>query len=106
MKRECAEMAEAEKRGFKLGGPRVCPKHCGECKPGHHWGDSYTTFAEEDVDHEAARSGVDMWYGCKHCDAWIDSEYFETIADEQQGLDHDEVERMLRTSWNSTRGDA
>ncbi len=53
----------------KRGGPEQCPRTCNLCEgDDHHWG--YTETAESEPDHPAAKAGLEIWDGCKHCDAW------------------------------------
>jgi hypothetical protein len=62
---------------LKRGGPIACPRPCCVCDGGdHHWLDVCPDPDDPDDDrltHEAyAQHELPAWYGCKHCDAWIE----------------------------------
>lgn len=63
---------------MRKGGPETCPVHCGDCggEPGeHHFSEAMLEDAETSEDgaeHEAAKLGVEVWYECKHCTAWLE----------------------------------
>lgn len=57
-----------------LRGPvRECTRSCSECADAcHHW---VAESAANEPNHAAALQGLDAWWGCKHCAAWVgDSE--------------------------------
>lgn len=58
---------------LKRGGPERCERPCVECPDGkHHFADPMIGFKVENPFHEAARAGVENWYECKHCPAWLE----------------------------------
>jgi len=55
----------------KGGGPDPCSRPCVECPAGdHHFVEPCIETALEEPEHEAAFAGVQVWWVCKHCDAW------------------------------------
>ena len=56
-------------------GPATC-RRCSECDGKHHWM-PFESYAENEPEHPAAQAGEDVWFDCKHCDAWA-----EAILDE------------------------
>ncbi|NUP12950.1 MAG: hypothetical protein HOW73_43475 [Polyangiaceae bacterium] len=70
---EKTPMQIARERGSRVGGPEKCPKSCGDCgNYDHHFSDAYAEDPHTKPDHPAAILGVEVWIGCKHCDAWIE----------------------------------
>lgn len=62
-----------QERSRLRGGPERCSKPCSECRDGqHHFGDMYIEFAEDEPNHPAAIAGLESWFQCKHCDAWME----------------------------------
>lgn len=46
-------------------------RRCIECADSeHHWSTEMLGFATQEPDHPAAKAGCDVWFECKHCDAW------------------------------------
>lgn len=67
----------------RCGGFSTCPRPCGECRgSAHHLSDAMMGFAEGEPEHEAAKAGAIAWWGCKHCDSWI-----ECTGEEEDGPD-------------------
>jgi hypothetical protein len=69
----------------KRGGPETCPRPCDVCEGGsHHWLEAFPDD-DEGAEHPAhAEHGLEAWYGCKHCDAWVedvedDDDAFEAL---------------------------
>jgi len=92
----------AKTRGYKHGGPDVCPRPCSECKPGHHMSGMYSNsldaMEDGDIDEDhpgAAEAGCEAWIGCKHCEAWIDYEAWDTWEDLVADEDAAELWREL-----------
>lgn len=57
--------------GFKVHGPKKCPRPCSECPDGDHHFSDYVEFPIYEPGHEAAvKHHMTCWYVCKHCDAW------------------------------------
>lgn len=57
----------------RRGGPERCPHPCTECQGEcHHFSDTMSTMAYEESEHDAAKAGVEAWYDCKHCTAWLE----------------------------------
>lgn len=68
------------RKPIRWGGPATCPRQCGECQGGvHHWLErvpegieSGEDFDQTDADRAIIAAGLDLVWGCKHCEAWVE----------------------------------
>lgn len=99
---------------LRKGGPETCPRPCGECSEAHHFSDAMLECAEtseEGADHEAAKVGVEVWYECKHCEAWMEYDLDGEDGDDEEEpdgeADHEDdpsgadcgTPRQVQMSW-------
>jgi hypothetical protein len=59
---------------MKSGGPEYCPRPCSDCPDRrHHWLPICPEPDDPDyIDHPAVLQGLEAFFVCKHCDAWIE----------------------------------
>lgn len=85
------------------GGPEECPRRCTECagEPGeHHFSEAMVENGHASPEHEAAKMGIEAWYECKHCDAWLEYGDDEGEADDEcddEPDSEDEPERVFES---------